>query len=183
MAASASSVIWVVAKRCLSGFAGNDGLVKFIVSAKRNAANIIVNICLPFLSVLNPRNTYDSARIIVRTLQIAAVFNAVNRTKIFDTVVGTVAVDVIDFRCRPMTVMMSPSQPMRIIRYAQNLRSEVAVRVRVPKRPFSFVKSLPNPVSLSGFKHFLSSRKMIKIPCFWVVGQNLTQKIDRVRIA
>ena len=112
---------------------GSRRFITAIEQAEMDAAIVHMNFGSPFAVGFHPVHAIDARRVSRDSGRISAIFKARHFSQIGDSVVGSMAVDMIKF-FRNTAVKMKPCQPMRGIQHPVKPNGDVAARIQVSRR-------------------------------------------------
>ncbi len=96
MRASVSSMIGVVSEAGLSGLPGRDSVISRKKDAKMSASSISIDLRNPFCGPLIQVNPRSSASVENGPARVFGVFLPINRSQVFKSIVGSIAVDMVN---------------------------------------------------------------------------------------
>jgi len=105
------------------------GFAKALVSSVKHNFPIIAKVCFPSVSAFPPSNAENTGLVVLPDADIAAVLGFCNVSKIFNSVVGLVAVDVVNGMLRPTAVVHRPSNSVRTSSEATNYRAFIPLPI------------------------------------------------------
>lgn len=130
---------------------GRGGIVEI---AKIMSFPIRIDIGVPFLVKLRPRNAFVSRRIRSIFFAVLAVLKNCRFAQIYDSIVSFDAIDVVDMFFRPLAVMQRPRKAVSAIRTMFDISCQISAASDIVDHIFGGPHSMASdaPRKLSGFR-------------------------------